>query len=40
MKSGNSRPPDGHGVMFGAAMLVVITTSIVAGLFIGVHFGK
>ena len=40
MKSGNARPPDGHGMMFGAAMLFVITASIVAGLFIGVHFGK
>ncbi len=31
---------DGHGLMFAAVMLIVVAAAIVAGLFIGVHFGK
>ena len=36
----NERVADGHGMMFAAAMLLMIATAIVAGLFIGIHFGK
>jgi hypothetical protein len=31
---------DGHGMMFVGLMLFVVATAIVAGLFVGVHFGK
>jgi hypothetical protein len=36
----NERVAASHGMKFAAAILLVITTAIAAGLFVGLHFGK